>query len=291
MNSDLLEAVRENLDYVNKMINPVQEQSSPRERSRSESSPRGRAKTRKGAKSKAREAPIVVPETKVLATALAELQVAVCNLAEVVKTNQDTSLEVSKAAIDASGMSRIRQAEDDLDEEKQKNLKGKFIISSSIKQGKESFIKSDDALKADNKDLVDHVVDLALKKYEVTIPKTDIASCTRVHSGGIIFYMWNQKPGSAYHTLCKNIKSVKNLATNIYFNFMLTKRRSTLLFEARKLKRDNMITKFLSDEHGSITVKKEDAKEKIASHTDKETGQVKTWTVSELLDKYRKEPQ
>ena len=96
--------------------------------------------------------------------------------------------------------------------------------------------RAEDALKADNKDLVDHVVDLALKKYEVTIPKTDIASCTRVHSGGIIFYMWNQKPGSAYHTLCKNIKSVKNLTTNIYFNFMLTKRRSTLLFEARKLK-------------------------------------------------------
>ena len=288
MNSDLFEAVRENLDLVNKMINPAPTESSPRERS--ESTPRGRAKTRKGAASVAREA-LVVPETKVLATALAALQIAVGNLAEVVKTNQDSTVKASKASIDAAGMSRIRHAEDDLDEEKQKNLKGKFIISSSDKKGKESFIKTDDALKAENKDLVDHVVDLAFKKYEVKVPKTDIASCTRVHSGGIIFYMWNQRPGSAYHSLCKNIKSVKNLATNIYFNFMLTKRRSTLLFEARKLKRDSMITKFLSDEYGSITVKKDDAKEKIASNTDKVTGQVKTWTVSELLDKYRNEPQ
>ena len=64
-----------------------------------------------------------------------------------------------------------------------------------------------------------------------------------------------------------------------------------MLFEARKLKRDNMITKFLSDEHGSISIKKDDTKEKIASIMDKENKQVKTWTVEELLARYRHESQ
>ena len=58
------------------------------------------------------------------------------------------------------------------------------------------------------------------------------------------------------------------------------------MFEARKLKKHNKITKFLSDEYGSITVKKDDTKEKIASFVDKNTGKVVTWTVEELLTKY-----
>ena len=82
-----------------------------------------------------------------------------------------------------------------------------------------------------------------------------------------------------------------NLDLNIYFNFMLTKRRSTLLFEARKLKRSLKITKFVSDETGAITIQKDDTKEKIASKVDKETGQVKTWTVKELLDRLNIQPQ
>ena len=238
--SDLLRVVKENLDCVSKMINPVTEQLSPR-------TPRSR--TRKGGSRSKTVEPFEDPVHNVLANALAVLQTAVSNLAEVVKTNQDTSAAAAIALQEeVAGKSRIRDVEDDLDEEKQKNLKGKFIISSSDKRGKESLFKDDETLKAEKKDLADHVIDLALKKYEVTLPKADIAYCTRVHSGGIIFSLWNQKPGSAYHSLCKNIKSTKNLATNVYFNFMLTKRRSTLLFEARKLKRDNMISKFLSDE-------------------------------------------
>ena len=285
--SDLLEVVKEHLDYVNKMINPANANAPEQLSART---PRSRTR-REGARSKTAEPsepaePTEVLKPEVLANALAALQTAVSNLAEVVKINKDASVEAAIAPQEEAGKSRIRHVEDDLDEEKQKNLKGKFIISSSDKRGKETFIKSDETLKSEKKDLADHVVDLALKKYEVTLPKADIAYCTRVHSGGIIFSIWNQKPGSG-----NSIKSTKNLATNIYFNFMLTKRRSTLLFEARKLKRDNMITKFLSDEHGSISIKKDDTKEKITSIMDKENKQVKTWTVEELLAKYRHESQ
>ena len=277
--SNLLEEVRKNLEKVNDLIHPEQR----REESASRSRGRG---NRKKATEKAKEVTEPLDSQK-LSNALAALQSAVCDLAEVVKSSQEASTEASTD----SNNSRVRQAEDDLDEEKQRNLRGKFIITSSDKDGKESHFKSDETLKADKKDLVDHVIDLAEKKYKVKIPKTDFASCSRIHNGGIIFHLWNQKPESAYSKLCKNIKSRVNLDLNIYFNFMLTKRRSTLLFEARKLKRSLKITKFLSDETGAITIQKDETKEKIASKVDKDSGQVKTWTVKELLDRFNIQPQ
>ena len=271
---NLLEAVQRNLELVTSFIKPV-------EGSQSRGRSKGRGGTRKKATGENNTEVSETPDVITLANALTALQAAVSDLAGVVRSNSD-----AHPAVASAGEPRIRESEDELDDEKQKNLKGKFFISSSDKDGKESLFKSDDALKADNKDLVDHVMDLALQKYEVKIPKQDFASCHRVYNGGIIFHLWNQRPGAAYNNLCKNIKSRKNLNLNIYFNFMLTKRRSTLLFEARKLKKQFKITKILSDEHGSITIKKDDIKDKIASYVDKNTGKVVTWTVEELLLKY-----
>ena len=131
--SDLLRVVKENLDCVSKMINPVTEQLSPR-------TPRSRTR-KEGSRSKTVE-PFEDPVHNVLANALAVLQTAVSNLAEVVKTNQDTSAAAAIAPQEeVAGKSRIRDVEDNLDEEKQKNLKGKFIISSSQTRKGKSFLR------------------------------------------------------------------------------------------------------------------------------------------------------
>ena len=204
-------------------------------------------------------------------------------MAELVQASQDAANDAPEPAL---ATPKIRRVKDELDEEKQRNLKGKFMITSLPTVNKECLIKSDDVLVIEKKSLVQHVIDLAEKKYEVKIPEADISSCVRLYKGGDILSIWNQRSGSAYEKLCKAIKSKKNLDKNIYFNFMLTKRRSTLLFEARQLKKKELIKKFFSDENGSISIKIDEVKEKIASKVDKETGEVSTLTLEELRRKF-----
>ena len=198
---------------------------------------------------------------------MASLRAAVSDLAECIQVAQEVSNDANEPATES-----VRKVKDELDDEKQNNLRGKFMITSSTAFGKECLIKSDDILKAEKKDLVDHVIELAVRKYGVTIPKTDVSSCTRLHKGGIILSIWNKKPGSAYDELCQAIKSKPKVEDNIFFNFMLTKRRSALLYEVRQMKKLNKIQKFYSDEKGSISIKIGNSKEIIASIVDDKTG-------------------
>ena len=54
----------------------------------------------------------------------------------------------------------------------------------------------------------------------------------------------------------------------LFLNFQLTKRRSTILFHLRNLKREGKIFKYYSDENGSISlrVKEGGAKVKLTSY-------------------------
>ena len=62
---------------------------------------------------------------------------------------------------------------------------------------------------------------------------------------------WKKYQGSAFQRLASDIKSNTGARSNLFFNFMLTKKRSKLLFEIRKLKRAGTVTKFYSDEDGN----------------------------------------
>ena len=49
----------------------------------------------------------------------------------------------------------------------------------------------------------------------------------------------------------------------IYVNFQLTRRRSSILYHLRNLKREGRISKFYSDESGSISLRVKDGVPKI----------------------------
>ena len=69
---------------------------------------------------------------------------------------------------------------------------------------------------------------------------------------------------------------------------MLTKRRSSLLYEVRKLKRDGVISRFYSDEDGIISMKVNDEKEKatkLSSYSKTKTSPVLTFLPSEVHKK------
>ena len=175
---------------------------------------------------------------------------------------------------------RTRQQGDELDEYKQKNLRGKFVITSTA--NKPSDVKKKDDLGAAGGDIAlpGHIVALVKTKFGVIMAEQDIGSSHYLPKGGIFFSLWNMRPGSVCDKLTTEIKSAKNRNINIYINFMLTKKRSELLFEVRKLKRDGSIARFYSDEKGDISIKvnSTDKNKKLTFHHQK------TYTVEELKE-------
>ena len=210
-----------------------------------------------------------------LASILNILKQAVESLTEFVQEEQQ------KEDDSVPEVSRVRQVEDELDEIKQKRMIGKFIITSVAKPGKECLIKSDAQFEEDET-LVDHVIKLAKTKYGTEVRKSDVLECKRLQSGAILLTLWVWYD-SSFHTLAASIKSSKNFDTNVFFNFMLTKRRNELCFHVRQLKRDKKIDKFFSDERGHITIKYKEKSQKISSlPLDTNKYIKKTYTITEL---------
>ena len=88
--------------------------------------------------------------------------------------------------------------------------------------------------------------------------------------------------------LVNAIKSPKNSQIPLFFNFMMTKRRSKLLFLVRKLKQNKKIFKFYSDEDGSIEikVKQGDRNIKITDISTEGSAKLRSWTDEELANAF-----
>ena len=153
---------------------------------------------------------------------------------------------------------RIRSQEDELDEHKQRGFKGNLIISSQHfpNSRKSTLIKSDEELKKEGVNLTSHVVNLVKTKYNVDLPLADIQACHRVNNS-ILLRIWNRKEGSAWSKINEGIKSGTNRDINVYFNYQLTSRRSSLLYEVRQLKKENKISNFYTDENGHIQIRRQ----------------------------------
>ena len=158
-----------------------------------------------------------------------------------------------------------RESEDEKDDQKQKSMKGKFIITSP-KNGVDLVGKADTYKNED--EVVETVINFAKDKYKVDIPENEISTCYALKKGGIVLGFWNFGRGSAFQKLVSAIKSNKdvNKNMNVYFNYMLTKKRNNLLYKVRELKRKEgaKIKKFFTDENGTISVLTENGvKERI----------------------------
>ena len=178
-----------------------------------------------------------------------------------------------------------RDLEDERDDHKQKSLKGKLVITSP-KKGTD-LVGNSDSYK-DEEEVIKATIDLAKKKYKVEIPENEISSCYALKKGGIVLGLWHFGRGSAFQRLVTAIKSNKDVDkdVNVYFNFMLTKKRNTLLYNVRELKRKegSKIRKFYTDENGGITVlTTEGEKEKITFSWDSR----RTINEAELWNKFQ----
>lgn len=184
---------------------------------------------------------------------------------------------------------KTRHLEDLTDEMQQKSLIGSFIITSKANDDVESLIIPEKELK---EPLVSHIQTLALTKLNVTLPSEDIRSCHYLQDGSIMMTISNLRPNSAYDQMVSEIKNpnMERRKTNLYFNFMLTRRRNSLLYEVRKLKRDGDIFKYWSDFNGAITIKKEEGgqKQKLTSITNKKDYTIRSYSVKEVREEFGK---
>lgn len=185
---------------------------------------------------------------------------------------------------------RVRVQEDELDEVRQRSLKGNLILSSpsNADKGLSTLLKSDETLAEEGLSLTDHVVDLINDKYGVLLPKSDIQALHRLPNASIIVRVWNRRQNSAWNSLLSSIKmggKQEKKSMNLFLSFHLTKRRSELVKELKKQKRAGRIFKFSTDENGVIAFRTSQIGQKIriTYASNKESEEPRTLTVKELV--------
>ena len=172
-----------------------------------------------------------------------------------------TTLVSQLKEIPRAAKARERLIEDELDDARQRSMKGNLVISST--KGS-NFIQTEEMLLAKNSDPKTYALTLVEEKYSVKLEGQDVQDCHFLPGGNIILRIWNTAPKSGFRLLVDRIKSGKGKADcPIYINFQMTKRRSTVLFHLRNLKREGKIQKFYSDENGSISVRIKEGAPKI----------------------------
>ena len=164
----------------------------------------------------------------------------------------------------------VRVQGDEIDECRQRGMKGNLILCSPTANNKINLIKSDDQLREAKQSLTDHILAIVKQKYDVVVPLQDLQALHRLPNGNVILRLWNRAPGSAWCKLVDGIKSGKNMGMNFFTNFHLTKRRNSLLYEVRQLKKAGSILKFYTDENGQIyfRTKENGPKHKITYFTE-----------------------
>ena len=166
---------------------------------------------------------------------------------------------------------KSRIQDDLIDEVRQRGLKGNLIITSPNLKKAKSLISPPDQLETNNLSITDHAVKLIKQKYGVHIPTEDIQACHYLptKSNGktlytaILIRIWNRRARSAWSLLKTKILSGEgNNSLNVFVNFQLTKRRNTLAFHLRNMKKDKKIVKYYTDENGHLSFKKSESSPK-----------------------------
>ena len=160
--------------------------------------------------------------------------------------------------------SKVQDLESDLDSASQKMKTGTIILT---QQKEVNLIKSEEVLEAENQCVEAHACSLIKLKTGVAVEESELKVAHHLPNGNLKVKFADLKPGSAFSQVVRKIKTKPTSAekeVKLYLNFELTKRRNAVLYEIRRLKRENKLYRFFTDFDGTISViQREGEKEKI----------------------------
>jgi hypothetical protein len=122
----------------------------------------------------------------------------------------------------------------------------------------------------------------------VTLTPDNLKTCHFTPSIALVFWLCDLKYSSKFDYMVRAIQSERNREFNVYFNVMLTRRRTNLLYHVRMLKKSDALSRFYSDNDGSITVvqSKGGPRVRLTDVFNSETRKFSTITVVELTARF-----
>ena len=148
----------------------------------------------------------------------------------------------------------------EVDEARQRGLKGNLIVSSPALRTARGTVPSlaypqeRQYPGVGNESMVEMVLRLVHMKTAVRIPPGDVIACHPIGQRGghtFILSLANRRPGSAWDIITHGMATGENFSHhNIFINYQLTKRRGELSKGIRKLKTDNAIERYYVDANG-----------------------------------------
>ena len=158
---------------------------------------------------------------------------------------------------------KVDNLEKEIDEGRQRELKGTLIISSPERghiQTEAVARRQEWEDSAGMESELDMVLRMIYDKTGVWIPYEDVSACHRFgkeESHSYVLKVWNWKKYSAWDKLSWGMLTGKGFSNNknIFINFMLTARRTELSKQVRQAKKDKEIAKYSIDQNGKIYIK------------------------------------
>jgi hypothetical protein len=149
-------------------------------------------------------------------------------------------------------IANLCQIADSQEKLEQRYLKGKFVLTTVVRAGLERPFSEE--TRENPSYAAEVVVEMVRKKLGVTITPDDLRTCHYTPCSAVVFWLGDLKYGSKCDNIIRAIQLGKNKKMNVYFNFMLTRRRTNLLYQVRWEKRAGKIQRFFSDNDGFITI-------------------------------------
>ena len=158
---------------------------------------------------------------------------------------------------------RVRDLESDADSTSQKLKTGSLILTQP-REGK--IILKVEELEAKGASVASHATQVIEAKTGIKVEESDLKAAHFLPNGNVKVKFSDAKEGSKFKQVVEKIKKPlpDERKMPVYLNFDLTKKRSALLYEVRRLKKQNKIFRYFTDFDGTISIiKEEGSKDKV----------------------------
>ena len=179
--------------------------------------------------------------------------------------NPQDALSVAKHEEVKALKEEIDTLNGEIDETRQRGMKGNLIISSP-QNGNADTIAKHEVFNGKRESDIEMVARIVKMKTGVEIDPFEVSACHRIgkkENHAYVIRLNDRKNGSAWHNLSEGMMTGKSTSggnfvkdVNVFLNFQLTQKRAKLARVVRLARKDKKIYKFYINQNGVIKVKK-----------------------------------